>query len=67
MLMHQDVTDTTPWGPADEPALVCAEACFDQAFHYWRGASGRITMPFYSATSPTTRAFCSPPATVILS
>ena len=42
MLMHQDVTDTTPWGPADEPALVCAEACFDQAFHYWRGASGRL-------------------------
>src|SRR5215510_11037456 len=41
MLMHQDVTDTTPWGPADEPALVCAEACFDQVFHYWRGASGR--------------------------
>ena len=25
---------------------------------------GCITMPFYSATSPTTRAFCSPPATV---
>jgi hypothetical protein len=32
---------TTPWGPADEPALVCAEAAFSQAFHYWRGASGR--------------------------
>ena len=29
------------WGPADEPALVCSEAAFDQAFHYWRGASGR--------------------------
>ena len=29
------------WGPADEPALVCAEAAFAQAFHYWRGASGR--------------------------
>lgn len=29
------------WGPADEPALVCAEAPFAQAFHYWRGASGR--------------------------
>ena len=28
-------------GPSDEPALVCAEAAFDQAFHYWRGASGR--------------------------
>ncbi|HBF61069.1 MAG TPA: hypothetical protein DDW48_06420 [Methyloceanibacter sp.] len=21
--------------------MVCAEAAFDQAFHYWRGASGR--------------------------
>jgi hypothetical protein len=29
------------WGPANEPALVCAEAAFAQAFHYWRGASGR--------------------------
>src|SRR6476660_10448668 len=29
------------FGPADEPALVCSEAAFDQAFHYWRGASGR--------------------------
>jgi hypothetical protein len=28
-------------GPADEPALVCSEAAFAQAFHYWRGASGR--------------------------
>ncbi len=28
-------------GPVDEPALVCAEAAFDQAFHYWRGASAR--------------------------
>jgi len=27
--------------PSDEPALVCAEAAFDQAFHYWRGASGQ--------------------------
>jgi hypothetical protein len=27
--------------PADEPALVCAEAGFTQAFHYWRGASGQ--------------------------
>lgn len=27
--------------PVDEPALVCAEAAFDQAFHYWRGASSR--------------------------
>lgn len=32
--------DGTP-GPSDEPAIVCAEAAFDQAFHYWRGASGR--------------------------
>ncbi|MEZ5829360.1 MAG: hypothetical protein R3D30_00940 [Hyphomicrobiales bacterium] len=32
---------TAPWGPADEPARVCAEAAFSQAFHYWRGASGR--------------------------
>jgi hypothetical protein len=32
---------TAPWGPADEPALVCAEEAFAQAFHYWRGASGR--------------------------
>ena len=23
------------------PALVCSEAAFAQAFHYWRGASGR--------------------------
>ena len=29
------------WGPPDEPALVCNEAAFAQAFHYWRGASGR--------------------------
>lgn len=28
-------------GPADEPALVCAEEAFSQAFHYWRGASGK--------------------------
>ena len=34
--------ETPPlWGPADEPALVCSEAAFAQAFHYWRGASGR--------------------------
>jgi hypothetical protein len=36
-----EANDTAPWGPADEPALVCAEARFAQAFHYWRGASGR--------------------------
>ena len=29
------------WGLADEPALVCSEANFAQAFHYWRGSSGR--------------------------
>ncbi|MDJ0513166.1 MAG: hypothetical protein QNJ62_06950 [Methyloceanibacter sp.] len=33
--------DRETYGPSDEPALVCAEAAFDQAFHYWRGASGR--------------------------
>lgn len=36
-----DASETAPWGPADEPALVCAEEAFSQAFHYWRGASGR--------------------------
>ncbi len=36
-----DPADLGQWGPADEPALVCAEAAFAQAFHYWRGASGR--------------------------
>jgi hypothetical protein len=42
MWMHQsDVTDEAPWGPADEPALVCTETTFAQAFHYWRGASSR--------------------------
>jgi hypothetical protein len=39
--MRQADLETAPWGPADEPALICAEASFDQAFHYWRGASGR--------------------------
>jgi hypothetical protein len=29
------------WGPAEEPALVCSESAFAQAFHYWRGASGK--------------------------
>lgn len=33
--------ETPQWGLADEPALVCSEAAFAQAFHYWRGASGR--------------------------
>jgi len=36
-----DASETALYGPADEPALVCAEAAFEQAFHYWRGASGR--------------------------
>lgn len=36
-----DASETALTGPAEEPALVCAEAAFDQAFHYWRGASGR--------------------------
>jgi hypothetical protein len=36
-----EASESAPWGPADEPALVCAEAAFAQAFHYWRGASGR--------------------------
>jgi hypothetical protein len=27
--------------PGDGPALVCAEEAFRQAFHYWRGASGK--------------------------
>lgn len=40
MWMRNETAKTTPWGPADEPALVCAEAGFAQAFHYWRGASG---------------------------
>jgi hypothetical protein len=42
MRMHKtENAETADWGPADEPALVCAEAAFAQAFHYWRGASGR--------------------------
>ena len=36
-----DGAETALDGPADEPALVCSEAAFSQAFHYWRGASGR--------------------------
>jgi hypothetical protein len=35
-----EAAETPKWGPADEPALVCSEAAFAQAFHYWRGASG---------------------------
>ena len=41
MWMRKVEAETPPWGPADEPALVCSEAAFAQAFHYWRGASGR--------------------------
>jgi hypothetical protein len=41
MLLSKAEPETAQWGPADEPALVCAEAAFAQAFHYWRGASGR--------------------------
>jgi hypothetical protein len=41
MWMRQVEVETPQWGPADEPALVCSEAAFAQAFHYWRGASGR--------------------------
>jgi hypothetical protein len=41
MWMRKVEVEGKPWGPADEPALVCSEAAFDQAFHYWRGASGR--------------------------
>jgi hypothetical protein len=41
MWMRKVEVEGNQWGPADEPALVCSEAAFDQAFHYWRGASGR--------------------------
>jgi len=41
MWMRKVEVEDSQWGPADEPALVCSEAAFDQAFHYWRGASGR--------------------------
>jgi hypothetical protein len=36
-----EAAETTLWGLANEPALVCAEKAFAQAFRYWRGASGR--------------------------
>ena len=39
--MRKAEIETQQSGPSDEPALVCSEAAFDQAFHYWRGASGR--------------------------
>jgi len=41
MWMRKVEVEGSQWGPTDEPALVCSEAAFDQAFHYWRGASGR--------------------------
>ena len=41
MWMRNATAESQAWGPADEPAIVCAEAGFAQAFHYWRGASGR--------------------------
>jgi hypothetical protein len=41
MWMRKVEVEGNHWGPADEPALVCSETAFDQAFHYWRGASGR--------------------------
>jgi len=41
MWMRKVEVEGSQWGPADAPALVCSEAAFDQAFHYWRGASGR--------------------------
>jgi hypothetical protein len=41
MWMRKVEVESGQWGPADEPALVCSEAAFAQAFHYWRGASGR--------------------------
>jgi len=41
MWMRKVEVEGSQWGPADVPALVCSEAAFDQAFHYWRGASGR--------------------------
>jgi len=44
MWMRKVEVDVSQWGPADEPALVCSEAAFDQAFHYWRGASGRRSL-----------------------
>lgn len=41
MWMRKVEAESPQVGPDDEPALVCAEAAFHQAFHYWRGASGR--------------------------
>jgi hypothetical protein len=41
MWMRKADAEMAHRGPADEPALVCSEAAFAQAFHYWRGMSGR--------------------------
>ncbi len=41
MWMRKVEAETAQWARAAEPALVCSEAAFAQAFHYWRGASGR--------------------------
>src|SRR4029077_8353939 len=41
MWMRKVEAEFDEFGPAAEPALVCSEAAFAQAFHYWRGASGR--------------------------
>lgn len=36
-----DGSSVQPYGPANEPALICSESNIRQIFHYWRGASGR--------------------------
>jgi hypothetical protein len=41
MFMSIAETMTPQFVPGDEPALICAEAPFQRAFHYWRGASGK--------------------------
>jgi hypothetical protein len=41
MWMRKVEVESAKWEPADEPALICSEAAFAQAFHYWRVASGR--------------------------
>ena len=41
MWMRKEAPEFDQPDLANEPALVCSEAPFAQAFHYWRGASGR--------------------------
>jgi hypothetical protein len=41
MWVRKVEVESGQWGPAQEPALVCSEAAFPQAFHDWRGAWGR--------------------------